>query len=157
MITINNTLLNEQTSKAQVSSRLRTNYNFHQDYADPMNRMLNCLEPGTYTRPHKHENPDKREIFLILRGKLAVLEYDETGNILECVVLNPLAGNYGVEIPAGTWHSVISLEAGTVVYEFKDGPYMPINDKNFAAWSPAEEEPECADFLKELTRKAGLI
>lgn len=157
MIKINKTLLNEQTAKAQASTRLRMNYNFHQDYADPMNRMLNCLEPGTYTRPHKHEDPDKREIFLILRGKLAVLEYDEDGNILECVVLDPLAGNYGVEISAGTWHSVISLEAGTVVYEFKDGPYMPINDKNFAVWAPAEGDPECVTFLETLTHKAGLI
>ena len=41
------------------SPRLRLNHNFHDDLADPINRMLNALEPGTYLQPHKHENPDK--------------------------------------------------------------------------------------------------
>jgi len=59
-------LLNEVIQKAKNSPRGRMNYNFHDDLVDPINRMLNAFEPGTYIQPHKHENPDKREVFILL-------------------------------------------------------------------------------------------
>ena len=49
------------------------NYNFHERLDDPVNRLLNALEPGTYLRPHRHLNPKKDEIFLLLRGRIAGL------------------------------------------------------------------------------------
>lgn len=30
-----------------------------------------------------------------------------------------------LNIPAGQWHTVQSLESGTVIMEVKDGPYEP--------------------------------
>lgn len=36
--------------------------------------------------------------------------------------------NVAVSIPAGQWHTVQSLESGTVILEEKDGPYEPIQD-----------------------------
>ena len=157
MKTITNELLNELSEKAKKAPRNRINYNFHSDFADPINRMLNCFEPGTYIRPHKHELPDKREVFILLRGKLAVLEFNENGDILECTILSHENGCYGIEIAEKTWHSIICLEKDTVVYELKDGPYEPINDKNFASWSPLEGDATCSEFLLQLTKKAGLV
>jgi hypothetical protein len=43
------------------------------------------------------------------------------------------------------------LESGSVVYEVKDGPYLPLSDKNFASWAPKEGHPECEEFLRKLT------
>lgn len=146
-------LLNDLSLQAANSPRGRLNLNFHDDLADPMNRMLNAFEPGTYIQPHKHENPDKREVFIVLRGKLVTIIFDDSGNPTEFILLDPRQGTYALEIPPRVWHSVISLESGTVVYEIKDGPYIPISDKNFAPWAPKEGDEKCGEYLAQLTQK----
>jgi cupin fold WbuC family metalloprotein len=141
-------LLDELHRKATDSPRKRMNHNFHDDLADPINRMLNSFEPGTYIQPHKHEDPDKREVFILLKGRLLVVFFNNAGIPTEFILLDRDLENYAVEIPAGTWHTVISLESGSVVYEVKDGPYLPLSDKNFASWAPREGEPGCDEYLK---------
>ena len=143
-------LLNEVSQKAMNSPRRRLNHNFHDDLADSINRMLNAFEPGTYIQPHKHENPDKREVFIVLRGSLVVVFFDNSGTPTDFVLLDRDKGNYAVEIPVGAWHSLFSLESGSVVYEVKDGPYLPMNDKNFAEWAPKEGDPNCEEYLVRL-------
>lgn len=144
-------LLSELSQKAAILPRKRLNHNFHDDLADPINRMLNAMEPGTYLQPHKHEKPDKREVFIVLRGSLVAVFFDDDGNVTEFVLLEPNKGNYSVEIPVGAWHTLIVLETGTVVYEIKDGPYEPLSDKNFAGWAPKEGDSNCAEYLARLT------
>jgi cupin fold WbuC family metalloprotein len=150
MIIINRELTAGVSEEAKKSARLRKNLNFHIDLADPVNRMLNAFEPGTYVRPHKHESPDKCEMFLILTGKALAIQFDDAGAILEHIVLDNSQGMYGVEFPPRTWHSIISLVSGTVLYEVKPGPYTPINDKNFAPWAPAEGSSEAATYLASI-------
>jgi cupin fold WbuC family metalloprotein len=146
-------LLNELSQKAASSPRLRLNLNFHEDLADPVNRMLNAFEPGTYIQPHKHENPDKREVFIVLSGKLVMVIFDDSGNPSDFILLDPQKGTYAIEIPPRTWHTVISLESGTVVYEIKDGPYIQAVDKDFAPWAPKEGDQNCAEYLTRLTEQ----
>ena len=131
---INEQLLDETQAKALQSPRLRMNYNFHERLDDPINRLLNAMEPGTYLRPHRHLNPAKDEIFLLLRGKVAVFLFDEEGN--------PKEGAYGAEIKAGTWHGLLVLESGSVIYEIKQGPFAPLAPENLAPWSPEAEDTE---------------
>ncbi len=64
MIKINKQLLMDVLSRSRFSPRKRINYNFHKEYSDPINRLLNAAQIGTYVRPHKHLN--KIEIFIIL-------------------------------------------------------------------------------------------
>jgi cupin fold WbuC family metalloprotein len=156
MILINSGLIEEVSDLAKESQRLRKNYNFHKSPDDILQRMLNALEPGTYVHPHKHENPDKVEAFIILAGKLLVLEFDDNGKIIQHTVLSLSDKCYGVEIPARTWHSIIALESGTVVYEVKNGPYSPIDDKNFAPWAPKEGDSACESFNLHLIKQCGL-
>lgn len=146
-------LLDELSKKALESPRKRLNHNFHDDLSDPINRMLNAFEPGTYIQPHKHENPDKREVFIVLRGSLVVVFFDNSGTPIDFILLDLEKENFAVEIPAGAWHSLFALESGTVVYEVKDGPYFPISDKNFAKWAPKEGDPNCDEYLKNLTEQ----
>ena len=144
-------LLDELSQKAAESSRKRKNYNIHEDLADPINRMLNAFEPGTYVQPHQHIEPDKREVFIILTGRLVLVTFDNKGIPAEFILLDHSKGTYAVEIPAGVWHTVISLESGTVVYEIKDDPYIQPLDKNFASWAPKEGDLECDQYLAWLT------
>ncbi|WP_319590638.1 WbuC family cupin fold metalloprotein [uncultured Draconibacterium sp.] len=143
--------LDNLCAEAKQADRQRKNLNYHSNFNDPINRMLNAVEPGSYVQPHKHENPDKREVFIILRGKMAVVFFDDDGNITENLILDNKE-NYGVEIPPAVWHTIIALERGTVVYEVKDGPYSPSDDKNFASWAPKEDEKESADYIRHILK-----
>jgi len=157
MIRIDTQLTESLVRDARSSVRRRKNHNFHTVMTDPLQRMLHALEPGTYVRPHKHENPDKREAFVILRGRVAAVEYTPEGEIAGHIVLDPSTGNFGVEFAARIWHSLIALESGSVLYEVKDGPWDPIDDKNFATWAPKEGEEGCGAFLEKILSKLGLI
>ena len=137
---IDKQLLDATTAKARQSLRLRMNHNFHETLEDPVNRLINAMEPGTYLRPHRHINPDKTEIFLLLRGKAALFLFDDYGNITETVIFDPANGVYGGEIPCDVWHTLCVLESGSVVYEVKQGPFTQLSPENFASWSPDPED-----------------
>ncbi|GAB1404093.1 MAG: WbuC family cupin fold metalloprotein [Lentimicrobiaceae bacterium] len=156
MIKIDRQLLDATSQRARESSRGRMNHNFHSGPADTLQRMLNAMEPGTYIQPHKHEAPDKREVFFALSGTLCIVEFWDDGRIKDFALLKAGSECSGAEIPARTFHTVISLQSGSVAYEIKDGPYIPIEDKNFAAWAPAENSPQAGAWLKQLIEKLNL-
>jgi len=153
MIIINDDLIASITAKANVSPRLRMNYNFHPQLDDPLQRMLNCLEPGTYIQPHKHENPDKCEAFILLKGKVLVVEFDNGGRVTSHALLKAGTGTYGAEIAPRIYHCIIALEPDSVVYEVKNGPYSPLDDKNFASWAPKEGEEGCCAYIENLVNQ----
>jgi len=155
MFNINKVLLDQLIEQARNSARKRKNFNFHETPLDPLHRMLHAMQPETYVQPHKHENPDKREAFIILKGKIAAIQYNDSGKVIEYVILDPEAGNFGVEFPPRTWHSLIVLEIDSVIYEVKDGPWDPSDDKFFAPWAPKEGDPECSAFNLMVLRKIG--
>ncbi len=147
---IDNMLLERVSEMAKEANRKRINYNFHDDYTDPINRMLNALEPGTYVQPHKHEFPDKREVFLVLKGAFAVFFFNDEGKVTRIIKLSQKEGIYGVDIPPRIWHSLVCLESGSVAYEVKDGPYHKPDDKNFAPWAPKEGDEGTEKYLNGL-------
>jgi cupin fold WbuC family metalloprotein len=156
MITITKSLISEISGAAKKSPRKRTNYNFHSNLEEPLHRMLNAMELDTYVRPHKHENPDKLEIFIILTGTAVAVEFDDNGAIKAHVVLNRAHGVFGIEFMARTWHTIIPLESGTVLYEVKQGPYRKLTDKNFASWAPEEGTQAALAFNQSLLIKLKL-
>ena len=72
-----------------------------------------------------HKHPTKDESFVILRGKIRVTTHNDDGSIIKEVVLSQESGNYGVDIPKNVWHKLESLESGSVIFECKEGPYVP--------------------------------
>lgn len=120
---INKGILDDLTRRAQNSPRLRMNYNFHQSLDEKCHRMLNAVEPGTDIPIHRH--PTKDESFVVLRGKVRSTTYNDDGSVIESVVLSKEDGLYGVDIPKGVWHKLESLESGSVIFECKEGPFVP--------------------------------
>lgn len=116
-------IIDDLTRRAINSPRLRLNYNFHRSLEDKCHRMLNAVEPGTVVPIHRH--PTKDESFVILRGKVRVTTHNDDGSIMEDVVLSQESGNYGVDIPKNVWHKLESLESGSVIFECKEGPFVP--------------------------------
>ncbi len=145
-------LLDLVTAEAGSSPRLRQNFNFHQEDGAACNRLLNAMEPGSYIRPHRHLDPDKDETLVVLRGRLGVVIFDDSGTIRETAVLSPGGAAMGVDVPHGVMHTFVSLESGTVFFEAKAGPYRPMTEEEKAAWAPSEGSVEAEAYLASLRR-----
>jgi cupin fold WbuC family metalloprotein len=140
-------LLDSLSVNAKESPRKRAHFNLHPELNDPVQRLCIAMEPDTYVRPHRHSDPETWEILMILRGSLALLIFDEQGKVQERTVLTAGGPVTAVEFPRNTWHSPVSLEPGTIVFEVKQGPYKPIPDTHVAAWAPAEGHADSGRFL----------
>ena len=125
---IDDELLDEVSKRAKVSERLRMNHNLHDSLDAKAQRLLNALEPGTILPIHRHQHT--AETYILIRGKINVMFYGDNGKITEEFMLDSLIGNYGVHIPQGQWHTLEVLESGTVIFEVKDGSYMPLSSKD---------------------------
>jgi len=146
MIKINNRLLDELSAKAAASSRKRMNYNLHASLEEPVHRMFNAIEPGTYVRPQRHAVPPTFETIYFVRGAAVMLLFDDQGIVLERIDLSSDGPHMGIEIPAGTWDTMAALVPGTIFFEVKQGPYRPCPPVHLASWAPAEGEPDAALF-----------
>jgi len=145
---IDNNLLDSLTQKAKGATRKRMNYNLHPSPDDVVQRLFNAIEPDTYIRPHRHSDPLSFEVFLIMRGSAVLLFFNDEGSVIERKVLSAGGETIGVEIPANTWHTMASLESGTIFFEVKKGPYVRPSGQNIAAWAPEEGNPKAARFVK---------
>lgn len=121
-------ILNKLTDSARFSPRLRMNYNLHQSLEDSVQRMFNAIEPGSVIPIARH--PESNETLILLQGRLQVLIFDDNREIVEDVILDKEIGNIGYHIPKGTWHTVRSLESGTVLFETREGPYRPVVEQD---------------------------
>lgn len=152
---IDHSLLDDLSAAAAASVRGRRNYNLHPVLEDPVQRLLNAMEPGTYIRPHRHGEPGKWELFVVLRGVAVALVFDGDGHLVDRVELRAGGPNHAIEIAPGAWHSIVVLEPRTVLLEVKPGPYSPLGDKDFAAWAPTEADAAAPGFETWL-RTAGI-
>ena len=125
---IDEELLDSITIQAIESPRLRMNYNFHESNDSKSQRLLNAVEPGTALPIHRHLNTP--ETYIVLKGSLNLLLYSENKELVGCREINPKKGVFGVDIPAGQWHTIEVIESGTVIFEVKDGPYKPLVEEN---------------------------
>ena len=124
---ITQAILDELTAKAKENPRLRMNLDLRNSAEDLSQRMLNAIEPGSPLPIHRHQNSS--ETVVCLRGRLVEEFYDELERTCtESIELCPNGPTVAVNIPIGQWHTVRSLESGTVILEVKDGPYEPLSD-----------------------------
>lgn len=121
---IDSKLLDEISSKAKTNERLRMNFNLHDSLDAKAQRMLNALEIGTSLPVHRHKHT--AETYLLIRGKLRVIFYNDKGVETDSFMLDLIAGDYGIHIPAEQWHTLEVLEKDSVIFEVKDGPYIPL-------------------------------
>ena len=104
------------------------NYNLHEKLTDSTHRFFNAMEPGTVVPIHRHQNC--AETFILVRGSMRVVLYDDDRNVIEDTILSAGGDNYGIHIPKGVWHWVDILESGTVTFEVKEGPYEPLKEED---------------------------
>ncbi len=143
---VDQSLMDQLTTTAKSVPRRRTHFNFHSDLSDPFHRLCIGAEPGTYVQPHRHFETNKWELFIILRGAVAVFIFDINGKILQKNILRAGGDCPAVEIPYDQWHGFVALESGSIILEAKPGPYIRPSENDFAAWAPKETDAEAAKF-----------
>ena len=126
---IDRSLLDNLTAQAKASPRLRMNFDLRNSSADNSQRMLNAIEPGTVMPIHRHKSSS--ETVVCIRGHFEEYFYDESGALVDVVDMVP--GGAVLNVPIGQWHSLKSLENGTVLLECKDGAYEPLGDEDILA------------------------
>ena len=139
---IDNLLLDSLLEQAKSSPRLRQNFDLRTSTEDTSQRMLNALQPNTVVPIHKHA--ETSETVICLCGRLEkiiyeeVVEYvrEETSRTEEVLrkqtfkevsrqLLCPAEGLYGVQVPAGAWHTIRVIEP-SVIFEAKDGAFKQL-------------------------------
>ena len=152
-VKIDNVLLDSLTVQAKASPRLRMNYDLRNSAADSSQRMLNAIEPGSVIPIHRHQKTS--ETVVVLRGRVveefyaapdaevSASDVQEAGlkshddsaisSVPICTAsyeVSPAGPICALNIPAGTWHTLRSLESGTVILEMKDGPFIPTSEED---------------------------
>ena len=131
---INQTILDNLTAQAKASPRLRMNFDLRNTPGDRSQRMLNAIEPGTVMPIHRHLKSS--ETVVCLRGHFEEYFYADDGTLTDTIDMVP--GGVVVNIPLGQWHSLKSLESGTVLLECKDGAWEPLREEEI--WEPKQPD-----------------
>ncbi len=119
-------ILDELTAQTKASPRLRMNLDLRNSPEDKSQRMLNAVEPGTVLPIHRHR--DTSETVVCVRGRCEEYFFDASG--IRIAVVDLVPGGNILNIPAGAWHSLRSLETGTVVLECKDGAWEAVKEED---------------------------
>lgn len=130
---ISHLLLDELTEKAKASPRQRMHFDLRDSVEDESQRMLNAVEPETVIPVHRHSATS--EDVVILRGKAVEIFFDNDGQEVSRCYLAPDGSDPEslpvVHVPMGQYHTLQSLESGTVVIEFKNGKYDPLGTEEY--------------------------
>ena len=132
---IDKKVLDELTAQAKVNPRLRANLDLRDFAEDDSQRMLNAIEPGTVLPIHRHKATS--ETCICIRGHFEEYFYDDEGRLTETIDMVP--GGNVINIPVGQWHSLRSLESGTVLFEAKNGKYEPLAGDEVLIISPTAD------------------
>lgn len=142
---LDQTLFGALVEQAAANPRQRQHHNFHQ-MEEPCHRMAIGLQPDTYIPPHRHLSADKAEALLVLKGRLGVLIFNDVGEVLDKRVLQAGGECVGVDLSPGVFHALVVLEADSILFECKAGPYKPVGNGEQANWAPREGELGVADY-----------
>lgn len=100
--------------------------------------FINCLLKKTYIRPHKHQYCYQLERFSVIQGEAIVLIFDDTGIIIDKFTISQ-SSVVMVEIPYNVYHTVFTT-TGCALLEIRNHAYNQSIDKEFAMWSPHEDD-----------------
>lgn len=140
-------LFDKLTEQALKSPRLRSHHSFHQTAEDAVQRVLIGIQPKSYVSVHCHPQLWKWEMLLVLRGELDCLIFSAEGELLDRYTLTPENSAAGVELPAGSWHSIICNQPDTILLEIKPGPYDPQTAALMAPWCPQEGDAAAVEYF----------
>ncbi len=122
---IDKDMLDSLTEKAKQSERLRMNLDMRTSQEDTSQRMLNAIEPDSILPIHRHRF--STETVVMIRGSLKETFYNDKGEVTDIILMQAGGNCPMLQIPAGQWHTAKALESGTIIFEAKDGAYVPLS------------------------------
>ena len=145
---ITQAILDDLTAKAKASPRRRMNLDLRNGVDDQSQRMLNAIEPDSVVPIHRHQKTS--ETVVCLRGRVVEEYYQElkvdslklkdssevqrlSVQKVQEIELCPNGPVLALNIPAGQWHTLRSLESGSVLLEVKDGKFEPLGEEDILA------------------------
>lgn len=147
LVILSRSLVDGASEDSRANSRQRIILPLHKSAHEPLHRMLNVIQPGSYVRPHRHVEPPNVEAWVLLRGAVAFFTFEEDGRVRDCLPLEAGGEYFGVDLAPGIFHGLLALAPDTVLYEVKTGPYVPASEKSLAPWAPAEGSPQAPGYL----------
>lgn len=149
----------ELIESAVQSRRLRSHANVHRSYTDQCQKLFNAINAESYIRPHRHSLDPKEECLVAIKGLFGLIIFNDQGLVESTTLFGSekytegLLLASGVELPAGTWHTVVSLVDNSVLFEVKCGPFVSNIAKEFAPWSPEEGNKNVLGYLEILKQE----
>lgn len=89
--------------------------------------------------------PSHLRATVAIKGRFVVLNFDDRGTVTHRAILGETCTV--LEMAAGTWHAVLSLDTGGIIFEVKHGGYQPVAADDYAHWAPAEGEPGTTELM----------
>jgi cupin fold WbuC family metalloprotein len=88
------------------------------------------------------------EFFLVIQGEVGIIIFDESAQILHTERISANGATRAIELPEGTYHTLVALVPDSVILELKEGPYNPSTDKEFLDGFPAEGTPVAGQMVE---------
>ena len=142
--------------EADRSARARQHRNIHSSYEDPCQRFMNAIGMDSYIRPHRHALDPKAETLIAVRGLFALVIFNDEGTVQEVIRFGTERYaetqdlSVGVDLTPGIWHTIVSLQPGSILLELKAGPFNPDAAKEPASWAPVEGTEEGKSYHLKL-------
>jgi cupin fold WbuC family metalloprotein len=146
---ISNRSLQKYYKEALNSQRQRACKVLHKKGAR-FNKVFNFLCLDTYMHPHLHPGLEKEEIIHCLKGELAVIFFNNLGDLETIKILKK---NMSIIVPPYKWHTYVVLSKFVVTYETMPGVYDISSWKKLSRWSPKEDSIKAKDYLTRLRTK----
>lgn len=128
----------------------------HKNENSKIHEMLIMHKTGAYVRPHKHTA--KTESFILLKGKLKVIVFNNKGDIFKIIDMGPIGSSktFYYKMQKSYFHSFI-IEKESFFFEITKGPFR-VNETIFPKWAPLEtDKNEIKKFQKTIIEKANKL
>jgi cupin fold WbuC family metalloprotein len=152
LLSINQSDISQLIEKSYQNKRKRAIKVIHPPQKEGYRMIINCIQPDSYIQPHIHKLNNGSENWIYLKGKIGLILFDTTGKIEDIKIISHNS-HLMIDIPPNTYHTAISLEKDSIMYEVSNGPYDQNTYKEFAPWAPNEESENQADYLQQLKKK----
>ena len=127
----------------------------HQGTEDRVHEMVIAFTRKAYVIPHRHLA--KSESFHVIEGSLAVVFFDNDGDVTNRIELGVSGSerSFLYRLNTSLWHMALPLSEYVIIHEVTGGPLLS-EDTEHPYWAPKESEPDrIGPFLERVSRIPG--
>lgn len=141
-------LINDSLKNKLKRSRICT----HKKPRSKIHEMFIAILKDSYIKPHKHLTKD--ESYLLIKGKLEIVIFNEKGRIKEIIYMSSTGKHKKLyfKVPKNTMHTIVIKSKYVVIKEVTEGPFNKKNDV-FANFAPNENQKiKIKTYYKKLNK-----